>query len=86
MGIRYDRERVEEILDEMIANAHKTGIYQTKDCLNNLEKLLGSVRSEAVSHTWIEACSQYDRGMDPRNITIPILVGKVIEELNPVRD
>ena len=86
MGIRYDRERVEIILKDMLDNAHKTGIYQTDECHDRLEKLLGAVRAEAVTQTWTEACSQYDRGMDPRNVSIPVLVSRVIEELNPERD
>jgi len=85
MTIRYDRERVITIIDRMLEDAKRRGIYQTDECINDLEKLLGSVRAEAVATTWTEACSQYDRGMDPRNITIPLLVEKVIGELNPER-
>ena len=86
MLIRYDRERVEAIIKEMLESAHRAGIYQTEECHEKLEKLLGDVRAEAVAHTWTEACSQYSKGMDPRNITIPLLVEKVVAELNPERD
>ena len=86
MAIRYDRERVVTIIDRMLEDAKRRGIYQTDECIEDLEKLLGDVRKEAVAHTWTEACSHYDRGMDPRNITIPLLVEKVIAELNPDRE
>ena len=86
MGIRYDKERVVTIIDKMLEDAKRRGIYQTDECIEDLEKLLGDVRKEAVAHTWTEACSHYDRGMDPRNITIPLLVEKVIAELNPDRE
>lgn len=86
MGIRYDRERIEAIIQKMLDSAHKAGIYQTDECHEKLEKLLGEVRDEAVAYTWTEACSHYDRGMDPRNVTIPFLVDRVKGELNPERD
>ncbi len=83
--MRYDRERVEKILEEMLMEARSRGIYQTKVPTDKLEQLLGEVRSEAVEYTWREACSQYDRGMDPRNFTISLLVNKSIDDLNPER-
>jgi len=86
MGIKYDRERIVAIVKKMLEGAHRAGIYQTDECHDELEKLLGDVRAEAVAYTWTEACSHYARGMDPRNITIPLLVEKAIGELNPDRD
>ena len=84
--MKWDRERVTTILDKMLDNARRKGIYQMEECTDELEKLVGDVRAEAVAHTWTEACSQYDRGMDPRNYTIPQLVERVKGDLNPERD
>ncbi len=84
--MRYDRERVTKIVDKMLDDARRRGIYQTDECINELEKLLGEVRAEAMGYTWTEACSQYDRGMDPRNYTIPLLIEKANEDLNPKRE
>ena len=84
--MKWDRERVTTILDKMLDNARRKGIYQMEECTDELEKLVGDVRAEAVAHTWTEACSQYDRGMDPRNYTVPQLVEKVKADLNPERD
>ena len=84
--MRFDRERVVEIIDKMLDDARRRGIYQTDECINELEKLLGGVRMEAVGYTWTEACSQYDRGMDPRNYTIPLLMEKAEADLNPERE
>lgn len=84
--MRYDRQRVNTILEKMVQNAQRKGIYQLEECTDELEKLVGDVRSEAVNYTWTEACSQYDRGMDPRNFTIPLLVEKAISDLNPKRE
>jgi hypothetical protein len=84
--MRYDRERVVKIIDKMLDDARRRGIYQTDECINELEKLLKEVRTEAVGYTWTEACSQYDRGMDPRNFTVPLLMEKANEDLNPARD
>ena len=83
--MKYDRERIVGIIDKMLDNARRKGIYQTEECINELEKLVGDVRAEAVAHTWTEACSTYDRGMDPRNVTVPLLVSKAIADLNPER-
>lgn len=83
--MRYDRERIVSIIEKMLDDARRRGIYQTDECINSLEKLVGDVRAEAMSYTWTEACSQYDRGMDPRNFTIPQLIEKAKEDLNPKR-
>ena len=81
----YDRERIEEAVEAMLMIARSKGVYQTKDMYDKLERLVSSVRDEAVAYTWTEACSQYDRGMDPRNFTIPLLVQKARDDLNPER-
>ena len=83
--MKYDRERVCKIIDKMLDDARRRGIYQTDECINELEKLLGGVRQEAVGYTWTEACSQYDKGMDPRNYTVPLLMEKADSDLNPER-
>lgn len=84
--MRYDRQRINAIIDKMLDNARRRGIYQTEECTDELEKLVGDVRAESIEYTWTEACSQYDRGMDPRNFTIPLLVEKARNDLNPERE
>ncbi len=84
--MRYDQERVTKIIDKMLDDARRRGIYQTEECVQSLTDLLGEVRNETIGYTWQEACSQYDRGMDPRNYTIPLLISKANEDLNPKRD
>lgn len=84
--MRYDRERINTIINKMLDNARRKGIYQTDECTDELEKLVGDVRAESIQYTWTEACSQYDRGMDPRNFTTPLLVEKARNDLNPERE
>ncbi len=84
--MRYDQERITKILDKMLDDARRRGIYQTDECIKSLDELIGEVRKEAIAYTWTEACSQYDRGMDPRNYTIPLLIDKASEALNPKRE
>jgi len=84
--MRYDRERINKILDKMLDDARRKGIYQMDECTDELEKLVGDVRAESIQYTWTEACSQYDRGMDPRNYTITLLVEKARSDLNPKRE
>ena len=84
--MRYDRERINTIINKMLDNARRKGIYQTDECTDELEKLVGDVRAESIQYTWTEACSQYDRGMDPRHFTIPLLVDKARNDINPERE
>ena len=84
--MRWDRERVTKIIDKMLDDARRRGIYQTDECIKDLTALLTEVRNEALGYAWTEACSQYDKGMDPRNFTVPILVGKAQSDLNPERN
>ena len=84
--MRHDRVRINKIIDKMLDDARRRGVYQTDECINELDKLLSEVRMEAIGYTWTEACSQYDRGMDPRNYTIPLLIEKAEEDLNPKQE
>jgi len=84
--MRYDRERVADIVNVMLDDPDPIGIYPTTKCFDQLEELLGTVRAEAVAHTWTEACSQYDKGMDPRRFGMPLLLEKALADLNPEHD
>lgn len=83
--MRYDRERLIEIVHEVVYG-DRPDMYRVEKCYDQLEELLGSVRAEAVGHTWTEACSQYDKGMDPRLFEMPLLLKKAIADLNPEHD
>lgn len=74
--MRHDRYRINMIID---------GSINDEECADELEQLLSDVRSDAVRHTWTEACSQYDKGMDPKHFDIPLLVEKATADLNPER-
>ncbi len=74
--MKHDRYRINMIID---------GSLNDEECADELEQLLSDTRSDAVKHTWTEACSQYDRGMDPKNFDIPLLVDKATADLNPER-
>ena len=83
--ITWDRERVADIVNAMLDDPDPIGIYPTTRCFDKLTELLGSVRAEAIGWTWTEACSQYDRGMDPRRFEMPLLLTKATADLNPER-
>jgi hypothetical protein len=42
---------------------------------------LQRARAEAIGWTWAEACTQLDRGMDPRKFPVPNLLAKAGLEL-----
>lgn len=84
--MNWDQERVTKIIDKMLDDARRRGIYQTDECIKELTDLLSEVRHETIGYTWTEACSQYDKGMDPRKYTIPLLISKANADLNPKRE
>ena len=77
----WDRERIALILLDAIEVDDNIG-----QAIEKLTELLGSVRAEAVGWAWTEACSQHDRGMDPRLMPIPELLEKSNADLNPIRE
>lgn len=79
----WDEERVKTILDELLPP--NTRAQRRNDCLAAVTSLLASVRAEAIGWTWTEACSQYDRGLDPRRSEVPALLERAKQDLNPVR-
>lgn len=83
--ITWDRERVADIVNAMLDDPDHLGIYPTTKCFDKLQELLGSVRAEAIGWTWTEACSQHDKGLDPRRFEIPLLLDKATADLNPER-
>lgn len=73
--MRWDRERIVEIVgDEGWANE-----------VDDLEKLIEGVRAEAIGWTWVEACSQYSKGMNPGDQLMPNLLAHADLDLNPER-
>jgi len=80
--MRYDRERIVEIVHEVVYG-DRPDMHRVEECYDKLEKLLGSIRAEAIEHTWTEACSTYSKGMDPHLVEIPLLLKKAIDDLNP---
>lgn len=74
--MRHDRYRINMIID---------GSLNDEECADELEQLLSDVRTDAVNHTWTEACSQYDKGMNPKNFEVPLLIEKALADLNPER-
>jgi len=73
--MKWDRERIVEIVsDEGWANE-----------VDDLEKLIEGVRAEAIGWCWVEACSQYSKGMNPGDQLMPELLDKALLDLNPER-
>lgn len=83
--MRWDRERVADIVGEMLDNPDRVGIYPTTDCYNRLENLLSEVRNEAIRWAWEQAAAQYNQGRDPRRTPITELQDKASDDLNPER-
>ena len=87
----WDKERAKDIIDkaveEILPNTEmKEGTVEEFQCYKDMVELLGSVRAEAIGWTWAEACSQHDKGLDPRRFEVPLLMDKAKADLNPDRE
>ena len=85
----WDRERVTTILHEEIGDPFYIDHGPEGDAghaTDKLTELLGSVRAEAIGWAWTEACSQHDKGLDPKRFEVPLLMDKANADLNPERD
>ncbi|MAO66228.1 MAG: hypothetical protein CL666_14630 [Balneola sp.] len=74
--IKEDRATIEEILD------NPGGVFPTDDCYDRLVEYVRSVRTQAVGWTWAEACTQLDKGEDPRQYDQAKLIERSEKELN----
>ena len=85
----WDEERVKEVINQAFEDIlHQDGPKMTSEfsSFKKMVELLGSVRAETIGWTWVEACNQHDRGMDPRFYEVPKLLEKAKADLNPERD
>lgn len=84
--VTWDRERVHKIVNEMLDNPDRSGVYATTECYDQLEKLMIDVRRTAIEWTWQQACQQYTQGRDPQLTPIRELFEKAAADLNPDRN
>jgi hypothetical protein len=84
----WDRERVSELIIQAGKDANLTplNIAALVPLAGKMVELLGSVRAEAIGWTWTEACSQHDKGLDPKRFEVPLLLERATADLNPERD
>lgn len=84
----WDRERVNELVIQAgkDANLSPLKIVALVPLAEKVVELLGSVRAEAIKWTWSEACSQHDKGLDPKRFKVPLLMDKANADLNPDRE
>lgn len=76
MKIKEDRATIEEILD------NPAGVFPTEDAYDRLVDYVESVRTQAVGWTWAEACTQLDKGEEPREYDQSELLERSQKELN----
>lgn len=74
--VKEDRATIEEILD------NPGGVFPTDDVYDRLEGYVKSVRTQAVGWAWTEACTQLDKGEDPRQYDQSNLIERSEKELN----
>ena len=80
--VMQDRSNVHKIIEQMLENPDKHGIYPTTMAYNKLEKLLREVRTEAVDWAWEEACTDVEMDCDILKRDKKMLYTKANKELN----
>lgn len=74
--VTKDRSNIHKIIEEMLESPDENGIYSTTRAFNKLEKLMESIRLEAVVWAWASIAVPLDEAGK-------LLVNKAQEELNP---
>ena len=86
--MRWDKERLVEIVTTAGKESGLSPIHISAlgtALVEPMEKLIDGVRAEAIGWCWVEACSQYDKGLNPGDQIIPDLHAKAVLDLNPER-
>ncbi len=83
----HDVATLRELIGEMMTDFVKTNDSDTlAKNLDRIEAFVTQARVQAIGWTWTEACSQYDKGLDPRNQEVPQLLERADADLNPIAD
>ncbi len=61
-----DRTTICNIISEMLDNPGECDIYPTSTAYTKLEHYIEGVRAEAIGWTHADACTDLDKGNDPR--------------------
>ena len=76
-----DRTAICKIISKMLDNPDKSGIYPTSTAYTELEHYIEGVRMEAIGWTHADACTELDKGGDPRMTEVPDMLGRAIVDL-----
>lgn len=86
--MKWDKERLVEIVTAAGKESGLSPIHISAlgtALVEPIEKLIDGVRAEAIGWCWVEACSQYSKGMNPNDQIMPALLDKAVLDLNPER-
>lgn len=79
----WDEERIRGILKPKDFRMRQ----RKEETVIEIQALVTSVRNEAITWTWVQACQQHAMGLDPnRTKAKPDLFEKALADLNPERD
>jgi len=68
------RTEIYKLMSDMLDNPDETGIYPTAKFMSEMEDYCLKIRHEAIGWTWAKACTQLDKGKDPREHEQSILI------------
>jgi hypothetical protein len=75
-----DRDEIVRIVSEMLDNPVNE-IYPTTKCYDELENYIDTIRHETMGWIYAYACNLLDEGKDIREIEVPEIIEKALEEL-----
>ncbi len=76
-----DRTTICKIINKMMDNPNKIGIYPTSTAFTELEHYINGVRAEAIGWMHADACAMLDRGDDPRVAEVPDIYSRAMIDL-----
>lgn len=76
-----DRIEVCNIISDMLDNPDDNEIYPTSTAYTKLEHYIESVRAEAIGWTHADACTELDKGGDPRLTNVPDMLQRARVDL-----
>ena len=68
-------------ISETLARQLLHGLATSADTISGLTRQVTEIRALTVGWTWAEACIQLDRGEDPREQEMPVLLERAEQEL-----
>jgi len=76
-----DRKAICDIINNMLNGRDEDGVYPKAIAYDRLEALVHGARCEAIGWTHADACTDLDKGKDPRKKIVPEMLERAEVDL-----